>query len=333
MNEIIPAYPTGSGLPIASGPDVSRWERLAAAFLASAANPKTRRARSGDLADFAAWLGLPIGPAIAALMGQGPGPANQGGLAYRVALVDRGLAPSSVNRRLASLRGLVALARTWGWANWSLDVANLPAAQYRDTTGPGAAGWDRMLALAEADTDGGDPRALRDLALLRLLFDMGLRRGEALGLDVADLDLTGGRIAILGKHRTQSEWLTVPEPTRQALEDWLRARGPVAGPVFVRLDPTATGRGRLSGESVRRIVRALGERVGLARPVRPHGLRHASITAVLDANGGDVRAAARFSRHKDLRTLAHYDDCRRDLGGAMARLIARPSRRSRSGPE
>jgi integrase/recombinase XerC len=43
---------------------------------------------------------------------------------------------------------------------------------------------------------------------------------------------------------------------------------------------------------------------------------------VLDLNGGDVRAAQRFSRHEDVRTLLHYDDNRQDIGGKMARLVA-----------
>ena len=66
----------------------------------------------------------------------------------------------------------------------------------------------------------------------------------------------------------------------------------------------------------------LGRRAGLSRPLRPHGLRHAAITAVLDRSGGNLRAAAKFSRHRDIRTLMIYDDNREDLGGAMARLIS-----------
>jgi integrase/recombinase XerC len=151
---------------------------------------------------------------------------------------------------------------------------------------------------------------------------MGLRRGEAVGLDVADLDVPGGRLSLIGKHRTQAEWLTVPDPTLAALGDWLRVRGPAAGPVFVRLDVGTAGLRRLSGESVRQIVRALAGRAGLARPVRPHGLRHAAITQALDLTNGNVRAVSRYSRHKDVRVLSRYDDNRSDLAGAIATLVA-----------
>jgi integrase/recombinase XerC len=51
-------------------------------------------------------------------------------------------------------------------------------------------------------------------------------------------------------------------------------------------------------------------------------VRQAAITAVLDLSQGDVRAAARFSRHVDIQTLTVYEDNRRDLGGKMARLVA-----------
>ena len=63
----------------------------------------------------------------------------------------------------------------------------------------------------------------------------------------------------------------------------------------------------------------LGAAVGLS--VRPHGLRHAAITAALDLTG-DLRAVQRFSRHRDVRVLTRYDDNRADLGGVVARTVA-----------
>ena len=62
-------------------------------------------------------------------------------------------------------------------------------------------------------------------------------------------------------------------------------------------------------------------RAGLGR-VRPHGLRHAAITEVLDVTRGDFRSAQRFGRLAKADTLRHYDDNREDLGSWAARLIA-----------
>jgi integrase len=68
-------------------------------------------------------------------------------------------------------------------------------------------------------------------------------------------------------------------------------------------------------------VGELASKAGLSR-VSPHGLRHAAITEALDLTGGDVRAVQRFSRHRDVRVLNIYDDCREDLAGQVARLVA-----------
>ena len=79
--------------------------------------------------------------------------------------------------------------------------------------------------------------------------------------------------------------------------------------------------GRLSGESVRRIVARLGEAAGLARPLRPHGLRHSAATSALDA-GRDVREVRKFTRHRSLEMVLKYDDMRRDVAGEIARDLA-----------
>jgi integrase/recombinase XerC len=155
--------------------------------------------------------------------------------------------------------------------------------------------------------------------LLRLLYDLGLRRAEVVGLDVEDVNLVAETVAVLGKGRTQKVNLTVPPETRAALAEWLTVRGVPSGPLFTSLDRASCGR-RLSGMGLYLVVRQIGERVNLR--VRPHGLRHAAITRALDLTGGDIRSVQKFSRHKDVRLLQRYDDNRQDLGGAVARQLA-----------
>ncbi len=70
-----------------------------------------------------------------------------------------------------------------------------------------------------------------------------------------------------------------------------------------------------------RVVAKWGDTVG-ASGVRPHGLRHSAITAVLDRTNGDFRAAREFSRHSKVETVAIYDDARQDRGGALSNEIA-----------
>lgn len=291
---------------------------LVAAFLAGR-SPRTLRAYGEDLRDFATFAGFPpegLEAATAALLGAGQGEANRLALAYRAHLLERGLAPATVNRRLAALRSLVTLARTLGRCPWTLEVPSVASESYRDTAGPGAGGVRQLLGLLAEDDS---PKATRDRALLRLLADLALRRAEAVALDVEDVDLEAGTVTILGKGRREPERLTLPSPTRAALAAWLAIRGASPGPLFPSLDRARPGH-RLTGHSVYRIVQALGRRVGLT--VRPHGLRHAAITTALDANGGNLRATQRFSRHRDVRTLQRYDDNRADLAGETARLVA-----------
>jgi integrase/recombinase XerC len=205
---------------------------------------------------------------------------------------------------------VVAFAQTLGEVEWTLKVRNLKAQAYRDTRGPGRAGFRQLV-----ETAGND----RDRAILRLLHDLGLRRGEVVGLDLEDVDLEGGAVWILGKGRTQKERLTLPEPTRAALAAWVAARGSQPGPLFVNFDHAGKG-GRLTGSGLYCMVRKLGRKSGIA--TRPHGLRHAGITSALDLTGGNIRSVQRFSRLRDVRILTLYDDNRLDLAGDVARLVA-----------
>ncbi len=288
---------------------------LVASFLAGR-SPQTLRAYRQDLEDFTRYLGAPdLDAAAERLLASGPGLANALVLAYRTNLRDRELAAATVNRRLAALRSLVKLARTLGLVPWTLEVSSLKAEPYRDTRGPGLQGVRRLLhAAGERE----DAKGHRDVAILRLLFDLGLRRSEVVSLDREDMDVEAGTLAVLGKGRTGKVRLTLPDPTRRSLGAWLETRGDQPGPLFPNLD-RGKRHGRLSSTSVYRMVRRLGAAVGLV--VRPHGLRHTAITAALDLTG-DLRAVQRFSRHRDVRVLTHYDDNRADLGGDVARRVA-----------
>ena len=218
----------------------------------------------------------------------GYGLANACALGYRAKMIERGLPATTINRRLAALRSLVKLANTLGLVSWTLSpsVENVPVQPSRDTRGPDRDGFRAMLDAAGAQPG---PKGLRDVALLRLLHDLGLRRSEAVRLDIKDVDLQSNRIFILGKTRSRREPVTLPEPTRAALAAWLEARGSEPGPLFVNFDRAGKGH-RLTGTAVYYIVGRLGAKAGLA--VRPQGLRHLAITTALDRTNGDMRAVA-----------------------------------------
>ena len=299
---------------------VSPVASLVTAFLAGR-NARTVCAYRQDLEAFRRFLQVPtLDAAAQALLTPAPGDAHALALAYQAHLLDRGLQATTVNRRLATLRSLVQFAGTVGRVPWTLDVKNVKTQPYRDTTGPGTTAIRAMLEALQARRDA---QAQRDRAALRLLYDLGLRRGEVVALDVADVDLTAGTVAVLGKGRRQTDVLTLPEPAQAALLGWLTARGWHPGPVFTHFDRARKGSGRLTGVSLYRMVRDLGAQVGFR--VRPHGLRHTAITEACkaaQAHGIALEEVLDFSRHRDVKVLMIYRDRERNVQGTLAALVA-----------
>lgn len=217
---------------------------------------------------------------------------------------------------------------------WTLDVVSEKSKAYRDTRGPGLPAVRAMLKAAARQSD--QRKAARDVAIIRLLNDLGLRRSELVGLDIPDhveRDATGmpSTILVRGKGSSERSRLTLPPKTASSLGAWIAGRGVTEGPLFLSLDPGAgrVGRGgraraldeRLTGEGVTRILTSLAKRAHISGRVRPHGLRHTAITALLDSGAG-LRETQRFSRHADPRTLMRYDDNRTDIAGEIARTVS-----------
>jgi integrase/recombinase XerC len=299
--------PTVTGSAELAAAPADRTAELLAAFFAGR-SPHTIAAYRADLGDFAAFVSADTVEAAAGrLLAHGNGAANGLALAWRSHLVGLGRSPATINRRLSALRAVVALARTLGLITWGLDIKNLRAEAYRDTRGPERKGVLALLAAATSQSD--RRKAARDVALVRLLHDTALRRGEVCGLDLADIDLAGNRVMVRGKGKMQKVAITLPEPTKTALAAWIAERGTQPGPLFLAVDRWA-GRTpqRLTGAGLWHVIKTLGVVAGMT--ARPH------------ATQGNVRAVQRFSRHADVRTLQVYDDNREDLGGKVAAMIA-----------
>jgi integrase/recombinase XerC len=304
-------------LPVVALDSLSVAARLLAAFL-NGRKAGTIKSYRADLEDFRAFLQIStLDEAVSLLLASGLGQANALVLDYKALLLERQLAPSTINRRLAALRSLVKLARTLGLIHWKLEVEGMKSEVYKDTRGPGRAGFQKMLRVLDGRQDA---KGIRDRAILRCLFDLGLRRAEVVQLDFEDLNRRAGILAVLGKGRSQKDLLTLPPETKDALEAWLVIRGEGAGPLFLSMNRARKGNSRLTGVGLYEIVRSLGAKAGLR--VWPHGLRHAAITEALDLTGGNVRAVQKFSRHRDVRIIERYDDNRLDLAGQVARQVA-----------
>jgi integrase/recombinase XerC len=162
----------------------------------------------------------------------------------------------------------------------------------------------------------------RDIAIIRLLFGLGLRRSEIASLDLARVDIAAGALSIIGKGLGEREPLTLPPEIKEALEPWLKWRNADApdAPLFICLRKVQ-GDGWISGSGIYHLIRdQLGNRAGIN--ARPHGLRHAAVTAALDVFGGDFRKVRAFSRHANLDAVRRYDDSRADHAAKVAAALS-----------
>jgi integrase/recombinase XerD len=137
-------------------------------------------------------------------------------------------------------------------------------------------------------------------ALVSLLALNGLRVSEATGADIEQLGLERGH-RTLTITRKGGKVVTIPLAPRTARAIDLAVGERTGGPVFL----TADGR-RLDRHGAGRIVRKAARRAGIGKAVTPHTLRHAFITAALDA-GVPLRDVQEAASHADPRTTIRYD--------------------------
>jgi integrase/recombinase XerC len=312
-----------------------RGTKILRVLFATCRSEHTRRAYALDIELFRRFLemgyGAKLSPAqvIDRLIWGGTQGQTHSGHAHELAdyygawQETQGKAASTIRRRLATLKAIARAARRLGLIAWTLELRSSPAMPARSTAGPGKATVTAILSTLDAD---GSLRAVRNRAILRLLYDVALRRGEVAGLDMGDLDLGNRRIRIKGKGRTSKEWISVPAPTVAAMRAWLAQRSTAAGPVFTTLTARGTLRTqptRLSGFGIYKLIREYG--LGQGVKMWPHGLRHSGITEAVKAAGPagiDITEVLQFSRHRRLDTLMIYRDQVRDVQGTLAAAVA-----------
>lgn len=145
--------------------------------------------------------------------------------------------------------------------------------------------------------------ALRDRAILELLYGSGLRVAEVAGLTVDRLDLARGRVTVMGKGSKERE-VPLSDPARVALEAYLR-RGRRA---LSDGSPSAFFNRRrrpIGTRDIRRLVGRYGERTLGGRHVTPHTLRHSFATHLLEG-GADIRAVQELLGHASVATTQRY---------------------------
>lgn len=216
-------------------------------------------------------------------------------------------APSTANRHLAALRGVLEEA----WRLGQMDAETYQRARdvksVKAESLPAGREVDRgeLRALFEAAADG-SPLGARNAALLAILYGAGLRRSEAVGLDLADFDPETGELRIRAGKGRKERIVYARNGSRDALRAWLAFRGEEAGPL---LCPVLRGGHvrvrRLSGQAVLDALAALAADASV-REFRPHDLRRSFVSHLLGA-GADIATVQKMAGHKDVQTTARYD--------------------------
>jgi integrase/recombinase XerD len=292
-------------------PDVEKFLAVSAARLAARTIDSYRR----DLTAFGGWLGSSVA-----------GASTEDLERYLAELRANGLAPTTIARRAAALRSFFRHQVLVG-ARAENPAAELPlprrARRLPRTLSPGEA--ERLIEAAK----GTSPRALRDRALVELLYGAGLRVSEAVGLERSGVDLDGRLVRAAGQGGKER----IVPIGRQAV-DALRRYLSRGRPFLDRrhrpeLFLNAQG-GPLTRAGAFLILRRLAEKAGLEPGrVHPHLLRHSFATHLLEG-GADLRSVQEMLGHADLSTTelyTHVSDRRRREAYFAAHPHARRQKR------
>jgi integrase/recombinase XerD len=261
------------------------------------ASPHTVSAYGRDLADYSAFLatrGVTAADCV----------TRDDVSAFIAALRERGLAPSTIERRVAALKGFHKfLVREGVTENHPTARLPLPKVPERLPSVVSIDDVERLLGQPFPHT----PAGLRDRAILETLYGAGLRVSELTGLDLTDIDLTQGSVRVLGKGRKERV-APIAGMAVHSLDAYLRHARPYLRPKRAlsvespALFVSVRGR-RMSRQSIFQIVQTYGAAVGL--DLHPHTLRHSFATHLLQG-GADLRALQEMLGHSDITTTQVY---------------------------
>ncbi len=290
-------------------------------------SPTARRTYRRALLRFAAWAieGGEHSPedGMRLLVESGPGPAHSMVERWRDELLEQGLAPGTVAGQCTALASLVRCCRRAGLCSWSLEGVAPRAERRHDRSGPRRGDVERLVAFVDdaaehANTAARRRRAVRDAAVLRLLYSAGLRRSEAAQLRVEDVDLSAPCVRPRRKGKREREAVSISAGTAAALHRWLELRGTTPGWLFTRTD-RGDDSVPIAGETIRRLLSAWAARAGLRGTIRPHGLRHSGATEV--AAHGTLAQLMSYGGWRSMSSASQYLDKREEERAAALAVV------------
>lgn len=262
-----------------SGHSLAAYRRdlgMYATYLEERQIPDPRTATREDLAEFVSWLRLR--------------PRPDGG----------SYATSTIARTLVAVRGLhrFLVAEGLAEADPSVEVSG-PRPGQRLPKALSLADVERLLSAPVGE----EPVALRDRAMLELLYAGGLRISELVTLDIDDVDLDARAARCTGKG-SRERVVPIGRAAGAALEAWLVRGRPAMRPAGPWLFANQRG-GRLTRQGGWKIVKSHAEAADLADRVSPHTLRHSFATHLLEG-GADVRVVQELLGHASVNTTQVY---------------------------
>lgn len=261
------------------------------------ASPHTLRAYAADLSAFA--------QSVAARTGRAPTPADVGAVQVRAHLAELhgSHRPATIARKLSTLRSFGEFLRARGLRPDN-EVALVSGPKKRNRL-PVALPPEDLGAMLAAPPQ--DARALRDRAVIELLYGAGLRVSECVALDLHDLRPEGDRLWIRVRSGKGGKDRMVPlgRPGTAAVASWLHRRDELSRPRSPAEALLLGNRGgRLGARQARELVYERSTSHARAR-VGPHALRHSFATHLLES-GCDLRAIQSMLGHASLSTTQRY---------------------------
>jgi integrase/recombinase XerC len=207
--------------------------------------------------------------------------------------------PRSIARALSAVRSLYAFLIREGLAPMNpADGVRAPQSEKRL---PRTLDADQVGRLLEIEAE--DPVALRDRALLEMLYSSGLRLAELCALDLGDIDLADATVRVTGKG-SKTRVVPVGRFARASIEAWLGVR-----PQFAALEVTALFVGirgdRISPRVVQQRLDHWARVQGIGFKLHPHMLRHSFASHLLESSG-DLRAVQELLGHANISTTQVY---------------------------
>ncbi|MDF4691585.1 tyrosine recombinase XerC [Vibrio parahaemolyticus] len=210
-----------------------------------------------------------------------------------------GMKASSLATRLSSLRSFFDFLILRG--EMSANPAKGVSAPRKKRPLPKNLDVDEVNQLLEVNED--DPLAIRDRAMMELMYGAGLRLAELVSVDVRDVQLRSGELRVIGKGDKERK-VPFSGMATEWVGKWLRVRGDLATPGEPALFVSKLGN-RISHRSVQKRMAEWGQKQSVASHISPHKLRHSFATHMLESSN-NLRAVQELLGHENISTTQIY---------------------------